>query len=111
VIIGGGGESSTAGVIDATGGSGIGGATAFGGAVVSSATGEGGIATGSGLGGTVSFAGGGGDALSAAEEAGEGALGARIWLRNSVKETCFDGIGWAEAVSSEIGSSNRSSQR
>jgi hypothetical protein len=100
VTIGGGsGAGSPAAEIGEGGASGTG-AAIFGGVGALSGVGENGIDGGSNLGGALSTAGGG----------GEGGLGARICVRNSVKEACFD-AGWAGVDSGEIGSSNVSSQR
>ena len=107
----GGGGSSTIGETDAEGGSGVGGVvTCGGGAGVSSTEMDGDIAVGSGSGGDVSF-GGGGEGIFAGGGADAGGFGARIWVRNSVKEACFDAVGGEGSVSSEIGSSHLSCQR
>ena len=71
---------------------------------------DGGIAVGSGPGGDVSF-GGGGEGIFAGGGADAGGFGGRIWVRNSVKEACFDAVGGEGSVSGEIGSSHLSCQR
>jgi len=99
------------GETDADGGSGVGGVVTCGGGAGVSSTGMGGdIAAGSGPGGDVSF-GGVGQKLFTAGGADEAGFGARILVRNSVKEACFAAVGGEGSVSSEIGSSHLSCQR
>jgi len=80
---------------------------------VSSTEMDGDIAAGSGSGGDVSF-GGVGQKLFTGGGADEAGFGARILVRNSVKEACFAAVaavGGEGSVSSEIGSSHLSCQR
>src|SRR5258708_28770643 len=97
----GGGGSSMIGETDADGGSGVGGVVTCGGGAGVSST---------GMGGDVSF-GGVGQKLFTAGGANEAGFGARILVRNSVKEACFAAVGGEGSVSSEIGSSHLSCQR
>lgn len=109
---GGGGEVTTVAETCTGGGSGIVGAATIGGDGAISATGEGGVGACSVGGGSVIFGGAGaGGALSATRGVGEGGLGGRIWVRNSVNEACLDAFAWTGEDSGEIGSSNLSSQR
>jgi hypothetical protein len=100
---------SNLGETGAVGGSAVEGIGAFGGGVISAVS-RSDSACGSRLGGTNTFGGGGGP-FSAADGADGAGFGARIWVRNSVNEECFDRTAWSGPDSGEIGSSTLSSQR